>query len=243
MLCSWSVFVCRACVVGEYVSAVYMMNPLVSYLVLCSLFSFCNFLILVFYYVFFFKKKTAYEWRISDWSSDVCSSDLEPELVATVARLNNVLRRFGGSWALFFEAERHEAPGYPSSDFPGPASWLVDRERQAAFEQAPSPFDDVVKAVRREHFESAYYLTLLYLPPPDQVSRAERALLEVPPEERGLDYRDYLKAFVAETERAFDLLAGIMPECARSEEHTSELQSLMRISYAVFCLKTKKHKK
>src|SRR3546814_4017816 len=29
----------------------------------------------------------------------------------------------------------------------------------------------------------------------------------------------------------------------RSEEHTSELQSLMRISYAVFCLKTKKHKK
>src|SRR3546814_1235372 len=28
---------------------------------------------------------------------------------------------------------------------------------------------------------------------------------------------------------------------ARSEEHTSELQSLMRISYAVFCLKKKKH--
>src|SRR3546814_10843032 len=29
---------------------------------------------------------------------------------------------------------------------------------------------------------------------------------------------------------------------SRSEEHTSELQSLMRISYAVFCLKQKKHK-
>src|SRR3546814_2870557 len=29
----------------------------------------------------------------------------------------------------------------------------------------------------------------------------------------------------------------------RSEEHTSELQSLMRISYAVFCLKKKKHNK
>src|SRR3546814_6798108 len=29
----------------------------------------------------------------------------------------------------------------------------------------------------------------------------------------------------------------------RSEEHTSEIQSLMRISYAVFCLKKKKHKK
>src|SRR3546814_5607433 len=31
--------------------------------------------------------------------------------------------------------------------------------------------------------------------------------------------------------------------CARSEEHTSELQSLMRNSYAVFCLKKKKNKK
>src|SRR3546814_1060599 len=31
--------------------------------------------------------------------------------------------------------------------------------------------------------------------------------------------------------------------CPRSEEHTSELQSLMRISYAVFCLKKKKNKK
>src|SRR3546814_7839508 len=40
-------------------------------------------------------------------------------------------------------------------------------------------------------------------------------------------------------------LAGIVREGhlrARSEEHTSELQSLMRISYAVFCLKKKKHK-
>src|SRR3546814_5925877 len=33
-----------------------------------------------------------------------------------------------------------------------------------------------------------------------------------------------------------------VPAVARSEEHTSELQSLMRISYAVLCLKKKKHK-
>src|SRR3546814_5509224 len=35
---------------------------------------------------------------------------------------------------------------------------------------------------------------------------------------------------------------GAAPLPARSEEHTSELQSLMRISYAVFCLKKKKNK-
>src|SRR3546814_6218658 len=29
-----------------------------------------------YFYIFFFKQKTAYEMRISDWSSDVCSSDL-----------------------------------------------------------------------------------------------------------------------------------------------------------------------
>src|SRR3546814_7608651 len=34
--------------------------------------------VLVFTFVFFFKQKTAYEMRISDWSSDVCSSDLQP---------------------------------------------------------------------------------------------------------------------------------------------------------------------
>src|SRR3546814_1366747 len=35
---------------------------------------------------------------------------------------------------------------------------------------------------------------------------------------------------------------ALLPQQCRSEEHTSELQSLMRISYAVFCLKTKKKK-
>src|SRR3546814_8379794 len=38
-------------------------------------FCLCLFLFVVF---FFFKQKTAYEMRISDWSSDVCSSDLAP---------------------------------------------------------------------------------------------------------------------------------------------------------------------
>src|SRR3546814_6396141 len=37
------------------------------------------------------------------------------------------------------------------------------------------------------------------------------------------------------------LALGDGPGGERSEEHTSELQSLMRISYAVFCLKKKKH--
>src|SRR3546814_9750976 len=46
----------------------------------------------------------------------------------------------------------------------------------------------------------------------------------------------YLDAITPLTLLFFTLAVG------RSEEHTSELQSLMRISYAVFCLKKKKHK-
>src|SRR3546814_1387739 len=46
----------------------------------------------------------------------------------------------------------------------------------------------------------------------------------------------------ATARRVFGNLLDPNSEIRRSEEHTSELQSLMRISYAVFCLK-KKHKK
>src|SRR3546814_7624364 len=46
-------------------------------------------------------------------------------------------------------------------------------------------------------------------------------------------------ASVAVLRPDYHVLSG--PSSGRSEEHTSELQSLMRISYAVFCLKIKQH--
>src|SRR3546814_3481840 len=45
--------------------------------------------------------------------------------------------------------------------------------------------------------------------------------------------------FRATARTILDEVLGIRPDFIRSEEHTSELQSLMRNSYAVFCLKTK----
>src|SRR3546814_9661690 len=39
----------------------------------------------LFIYIFFFKQKTAYEMRISDWSSDVCSSDLRRDSTVAVS--------------------------------------------------------------------------------------------------------------------------------------------------------------
>src|SRR6185312_10905291 len=122
-------------------------------------------------------------------------SATQGELVATTARLNNALRRLGSSWALFIEAERRPAADYPQSDFPEPLSWLVDEERRAAFEETGS------------HFESAYYLTLLYLPPEESRARAGKLLYENTPT-RGVDWRERLNAFVVETDRVFDLLDG-----------------------------------
>src|SRR3546814_7024279 len=127
-------------------------------------------------------------------------SATEAQLVGTCARVNNVLKRLGTGWVLFFEAERREALAYPDSRFPDAASWLVDQERRADFEAAGA------------HFESRFNLTLTWLPPADSSAAAGRTLVERPEAEKGGDWRSAL--------------------AARSEEHTSELQSLMRTSYA-----------
>jgi len=127
-------------------------------------------------------------------------SATEAELISACARANNVLKRFGTGWALHFEGERREALGYPASNFPDAASWLVDEERRAGFENAG------------QHFESRYHLTLTYLPPADQTDTAGRALVERSDDKQGRDWQQALDAFVAETDRALDLLSGFMPD-------------------------------
>ena len=127
-------------------------------------------------------------------------SATEAELVSVAARVNNMLKRFGSGWALFFDAERTEALGYPRSEFPDAASWLVDQERLASFEGG------------RDHYESRTHLTLVWLPPPDAEARAERALVEGSAAQRTRDWREALASFVADTTRAIDLLSGFMPE-------------------------------
>src|SRR3546814_9734360 len=52
-----------------------------------------------------------------------------------------------------------------------------------------------------------------------------------------------LRAVFGRPARVSRMRLGWISSRSRSEEHTSELQSLMRISYAVFCLKKKKKKK
>jgi type IV secretion system protein VirB4 len=128
-------------------------------------------------------------------------SATDAELVATAARLNNALRRLETGWALFVEAKRAPAAAYPRSTFPEALSWLVDEERRASFESAGT------------HFESSYFVTLLWLPPPEAKARAARLMLESPAVER-VDWREHLNSFCGETERFRGLLEGVVTEIA-----------------------------
>lgn len=127
-------------------------------------------------------------------------SATEGELISACARANNVLKRFGTGWALFFDAERRETSAYPDSEFPDAASWLVDQERRAAF------------LGEGEHYESRYHLTLTWLPTPDSAEAAGRSLVERPDTEKGRDWHAALTSFIAESDRALDLFASFMPE-------------------------------
>lgn len=127
-------------------------------------------------------------------------SATEAELVSACARANNVLKRLGSGWALFFEAERREALGYPDGAFPDAASWLLEQERRAGFE------------AEGRHFESRFHGTLVWLPPADNSDAVGRSLVERADDAKGRDWRASLAGFIAETDRVLDLLSGFMPE-------------------------------
>src|SRR3546814_6492620 len=136
----------------------------------------------VFCVFFFFKQKTAYEMRISDWSSDVCSSDL-----------------------LTHRPLRKEA---------APRGGLL---RFASLSRVARP-------------------PRLVLPGRTGTGRPGRHARALPGTHPPLD-----SSWGLGPGGLGALIVSAPSWCRprRSEEHTSELQSLMRISYAVFCLKKK----
>src|SRR3546814_8472789 len=135
----------------------------------------------VLFVFFFFKQKTAYELRISDWSSDVCSSDL--------GRVRHLCPGVGRDHCLQRGADRRAR----------------DDQRRA----------------RRRRLDG-------------EAAHRRSGGAGIAARRGGLSGNSRLKA---EHGMGNSIWTG-----ARSEEHTSELQSLMRISYAVFCLKKKKNK-
>src|SRR3546814_4409254 len=72
------------------------------------------------FFFFFFKQKTAYEMRISDWSSDVCSSDLPVRFVSTNLAVSSIRDRVNQKLSIF--CQLLDTKGWPwtgSSILPG----------------------------------------------------------------------------------------------------------------------------
>lgn len=150
-------------------------------------------------------------------------SATQAELVSIAARANNVLRRFGSGWVLSFEAERREAMAYPDDEFPDAASWLVDRERRAAF------------LAEAAHYESAYFLSLTWMPPADNQDAAGRRLVESADDaNKDRDWHAELLAFTAGTDRALDLFDAFMPE-------VHALDSADLLTYLHSCISDRRH--
>ncbi|WP_292532907.1 conjugal transfer protein TrbE [Methylocystis sp.] len=147
-------------------------------------------------------------------------SATQAELIGATARLNNALRRLGSGWAIFVEAQRNPAQHYPASCFPDPVSALVDEERRAQFEEEGT------------HFESGYFLTLVYLPPEDDAAGAESWLYEG--RAAGDTPRAMLAGFIDRTDRLLQLIEGFAPEA----EWLSDAETL---TYLHSCVSTKRH--
>src|SRR3546814_6249987 len=140
---------------------------------------------------FFFKQKTAYEMRISDWSSDVCSSDLDGRIKLYISKTKAIDFRVSTCPTLFGEKI---------------CCRILD----------PSSAQLGIDALGYEPEQKDAYMKSLAQP--------QGMILVTGPTGSG---------------KTVSLYTGL--NILRSEEHTSELQSLMRISYAVFCLKKKKN--
>ena len=135
------------------------------------------------------------------------------ELVGTTARLNNALRRLGSGWAIFVEASRQAAQSYPVSEFPDPVSSLVDIERRAQFEE------------EQTHFESAYYLTFLFLPPAEEATRAEALLYEGRTREQGADVQSVHQIVYGGLEENADgRVHGEQHEDQKEPEHAERVE-------------------
>src|SRR3546814_7368321 len=125
--------------------------------------------------------------RISDWSSDVCSSDL----------IHSIVRPLGGALLALALVDSSDPAWQVTAFLLGGGGALLNHgakaTTRAVVNVSPEPFSNAV------------------------VSTGEDVA----------------------TGGLLALAIAFPPLAIRSEEHTSELQSLMRISYAVFCLKKK----
>src|SRR3546814_7197966 len=204
-------------------------------------------------FLFFFKQKTAYELRISDWSSDVCSSDLFPAIADITSRVdvpvlvmtyrNPVLQYGVDRYADDLAAAGGAGLITPDITPESAGEWIAASERTGldrVFLAAPTSSDERLQMIAAASTGFVYTVSTMGITGERaQLDAAARTLVA------RLRANGAERACVGIGISTAEQVAGVVEYAdgaivGRSEEHTSELQSLMRISYAVFCLKKKK---
>lgn len=112
-------------------------------------------------------------------------------------RLNLALRELGEGWMIHDHLDRRAIRSYPRADFPDPASWLVDQERQMAFESG-------------RHYGSAIYRTFTYLAPRDAEAKVDSVLYRY--EKKGSETAMRFDAAQQTFEGAIDRMLTILRE-------------------------------
>ena len=149
--------------------------------------------------------------------SDLYSST-EEELDAVAAQVNNALMRLPSPWAYFIEVQRRKYNYYPYSEFPNPASSLVDEERKRIF------LED------GHHFTSTYYLTFTYMSPSEQSQKILNKFMD----QQKIDYTKHLEYFQDEVRKIVDILKTIFP-------YVEYLDDDATLTYLHSCISTKHH--
>ena len=151
---------------------------------------------------------------------DLDSSTRE-ELINLTARLNNVFTRLGTDWIIWVEAQRIQSEQYPESEFPNPVAALIDAERKSFFSSG-------------RHYENNYFLTFVYLPPPDYSGLLEKFLIDRCYQKVEATLQTDLKFFLSKVEQAFDLFHAVIPV-------SEELDDEATLTYLHTTISPKRH--
>ncbi len=149
---------------------------------------------------------------------DLASSS-DSELISAVAKFNNALKRLGSGWTIFVEAQRRQCDNYPASTWPHVVPWLIECERQNAFQND------------NQHFESQYFLTFVWQLPGDHNKRAQALFYDDPNQGQANDNERDLAYFQKQVAELTDIMRGVFVE-------VSALDDDQTLTYLHSCIST-----
>ena len=121
------------------------------------------------------------------------------DLAALASTINSALARVGNGWLLHADCIRKPAVDYPAANrmaFPDRTSKLIDSERRRQYQAVG------------QHYESAYYLALTWLPPSDNAARAMNMLIDDPVRKEAKTLNQHIETFEHHIENTTGVLVG-----------------------------------